>query len=131
MTPAPKRHWFRFSLRTLFVTVTALGLLFGWLAWNVQWVNERQRLLGWADDIHISHGILGVVRNSPPRRLPIMWRLLGAQRIDVFTFDKAVPISDQEQLKAAFPEAIVVDYTKIFQSPPYTWPVREISDSPR
>jgi hypothetical protein len=29
MTPAPKRRWFRFSLRTLFVVVTLFVILIG------------------------------------------------------------------------------------------------------
>lgn len=35
----------RFSLRTLFVLVTVLGLGFGWLAWQVHFVHERQRIV--------------------------------------------------------------------------------------
>ncbi len=30
MTHAPKHRWFRFSLRTLFVLITALALWLGW-----------------------------------------------------------------------------------------------------
>jgi hypothetical protein len=39
MPPAPKRRWFRFSLRTLFVVVT-VGCI--WLAWNVNIVQQRK-----------------------------------------------------------------------------------------
>jgi len=38
MTSTPKRRWFRFSLRTLFVVVTVLGI---WLGWNAEIVRER------------------------------------------------------------------------------------------
>ncbi len=40
MTPAPKRRWFRFSLRTLFVVLTLAALL-PWIAVNLNWMHER------------------------------------------------------------------------------------------
>ena len=41
MTLTPKRRWFSFSLRTLFVVVTVFCL---WLGWNVQIVHERNAM---------------------------------------------------------------------------------------
>jgi hypothetical protein len=46
MTSAPKRRWFSFSLRTLFVVVTVFGC---WLGWNVNAVQKRTHLIdNWA-----------------------------------------------------------------------------------
>ncbi|MGD9721181.1 MAG: hypothetical protein AB7O59_03890 [Pirellulales bacterium] len=42
MTPTPKRRWFRWSLRTMFVVVTVLG---GWLAYQVNWIAQRHQFL--------------------------------------------------------------------------------------
>jgi hypothetical protein len=39
MRPAPKRRWFAYSLRTLFVVVAVFAC---WLGWNVNVVRERQ-----------------------------------------------------------------------------------------
>jgi len=36
MTSTPKRRWFRFSLRTLFVVVTVAACYIGWGAWAVR-----------------------------------------------------------------------------------------------
>ena len=48
MTPAlPRRPWFRFSLRTLFVAVAVAALLIGWLRWNWQVTQERVMLRKW------------------------------------------------------------------------------------
>jgi len=44
MRIAPQRRWFRFSLRTLFVVVTVVGLGLGWLAWNVNIVRQRMAM---------------------------------------------------------------------------------------
>ena len=46
----PSRRWFRFSLRTLFVVA---AMICCWLGWNVNAVQNRKRLLRWADD----HGV--------------------------------------------------------------------------
>jgi hypothetical protein len=41
MTPAPKRRWFRYSLRTMFIAMT-----FGcWLGYNLNWIQERHTFL--------------------------------------------------------------------------------------
>ncbi len=42
MTPAPKRRWFRYSLRTLFVVVTVFGC---WLGYELNWIRQRHELL--------------------------------------------------------------------------------------
>ncbi len=43
---AAKHRWFAFSLRTLFLMVTVFGLLSGWLAYHVRWIQQRHELLG-------------------------------------------------------------------------------------
>jgi hypothetical protein len=42
MTPAPKRRWFQWSLRTLFVVVTVFGC---WLGYELNWIRQRHRYL--------------------------------------------------------------------------------------
>jgi hypothetical protein len=41
----PKRRWYRWSLRTLFVVVTALGISFGSVAYNLNWIRQRHQAL--------------------------------------------------------------------------------------
>jgi hypothetical protein len=39
---APPRHWFRFSLRTLFLVVTVAGC---WMGYYLNWARERHEAL--------------------------------------------------------------------------------------
>jgi hypothetical protein len=41
---APKRRWFQFSLRTLFVVVTVFAI---WLGWQLKTVRDRKVLADW------------------------------------------------------------------------------------
>jgi hypothetical protein len=41
-TRAPKRRWFQFTLRTLFVVVTVLAC---WLGYAVSWIKQRHAFL--------------------------------------------------------------------------------------
>ena len=39
---APKRRWFRWSLRTMFVVVTLFAV---WLGYSLNWIRERDKIL--------------------------------------------------------------------------------------
>jgi hypothetical protein len=39
MTPAPKRRWLRFSLRTMFVVVTVAAC---WIGYDLNWIRQRR-----------------------------------------------------------------------------------------
>ena len=41
----PKRRWFRFSLRTLFVLVTIIGVAAGWVEQQLNWIRQRHTFL--------------------------------------------------------------------------------------
>ena len=38
---APKRRWFRFSLRMMFVVVTVFGC---WLGYELNWIRQRHEI---------------------------------------------------------------------------------------
>jgi hypothetical protein len=42
MTP-PRRRWFAFTLRTMFVGVTMLGILSAWVGYSYNWIIERHQ----------------------------------------------------------------------------------------
>lgn len=46
MTPIPpRRRWFRYSLRTMFVVVTVLAMILSWVAYSLNWIRQRHALL--------------------------------------------------------------------------------------
>jgi hypothetical protein len=42
MIPAPRYRWFRFSLRTLFITVAGAAALLSWTTYSLTWIHERR-----------------------------------------------------------------------------------------
>lgn len=73
MPPVPRRRWFRWSLRTLFVAWTLFGL---WLSWQLHIVRERNRMLAILEpmDVFVTKSdlmrqdILDYYRRNPGRR---------------------------------------------------------------
>ena len=65
----PKRRWFRFSLRTLFVLVTIAGLAAGWVLHQLNWLEQRREFT--------KHGFPGFGQYENPSPWPLS--LLGEQ----------------------------------------------------
>ena len=99
MIAIPKRRWFRFSLRTLFVLVTIIG---AWLGYQLNWIRQRHEFLAaryrtipaaWRSDL------------KPPEP-PWQLRLLGEHRVNCL----AVPKSQGPRARDLFPEAVIFTY---------------------
>jgi hypothetical protein len=113
MTP-PRRRWLAFPLRTLFVGVTALATLLGWLGWNWGIVRERQLLrqeieaTGAIFTLSMANGNIFINPARNPMPFPRNW--MGDQRAAgilvplTFTEDKVATI------RKVFPEASVYAY---------------------
>lgn len=99
---------FQFTLRSLFLIVTALCICLGWLGWNVRQVHQRtwvqESLSGQVAD----RGVYNITQ-TPSRQPPALWSLLGAKPID-FVGLKLEHNSEQdvERIQRLFPEAIVM-----------------------
>jgi hypothetical protein len=114
---ADRSRWFRCSLRTLFVLVTAVAC---WLAYYIHWKNERREARAWmhAQDIGGSIGF----GPEPRPDLPCMLRLLGERPEKVLIMadggsqrnsEPAPPDYRRlvEKVASLFPEAQIVDLT--------------------
>jgi hypothetical protein len=75
----PKRRWFRFSLRTLFVLVTVIGVAAGWLANQLNWIRQRHQTRDWARQ----HGVEYYFEDTPQSWILRLFREEGIDRMKV------------------------------------------------
>jgi hypothetical protein len=109
--PTPKRRWFRFSLRTLFVVVTVIAC---WMGYQLNWIRQRHEFVG-QRLAPVGHSLYPrlVRTDGVAAEAPRTLRLFGERgyahiSIDVFQAGLEHPPDDRRELKMArrlFPEA--------------------------
>ena len=115
--PRPERwpqHWFRFSLRTLFVMVTLFCV---WLGVQVKWIRDRREAAKDRPGSYVDCISVGPAAATPPWSL----RLLGAPGygwVYVHVADETHLSEDdkrrEQRARSLFPEAeIVVVHTEV------------------
>ena len=57
----------RFSLRTLFLVVTVLGALLGWIGVQLKWLHNWREALRWVVDPHARQQAMKIRGVVPPR----------------------------------------------------------------
>jgi hypothetical protein len=87
----PKRRWFRFSLRTLFLLVTIVGVGVSWVVHQLNWIRERHEFLNRHPQFY----------GEPDRKCPWPLKLFGERTYEVLT----VPSSAEQAAKRLFPES--------------------------
>jgi hypothetical protein len=97
----PRRRWLRFSLRTLFLLLTACCI---WIGWNVHQVRERATMRQYI----LAQG--GTISSGPPikpwKTLPVMWSILGVQPVSSMILPAGMfPEEDRRSIDPFFPEA--------------------------
>jgi hypothetical protein len=118
--PKPRRRWLRFSLRTMFLLLTAFCL---WLGRNTQIVRERNSMRyevrrngGYVILDHAMQGPLDANGNEVigsqsfdidggKRQLPLVRRLLGDERVVMIQVRRK---GEVDGVKRVFPECLVV-----------------------
>jgi hypothetical protein len=113
MTPAPKRRWFAFSLRMMFVVVTILGFAMSWVVYQLNWIRERHAF-------RENHFWISVVSGWDPEvQAPGLLWLFGEDGVYQFSLifadatpgrPKSLNMSEKKTLENAkklFPEAII------------------------
>jgi hypothetical protein len=122
-----RRRWPRYSLRSFFALLTLFTV---WLGWNANQVIERERLLESRDFLrtfehpHRRQGesrplVADAPRSSTvsarpagrpgERTLPGIWRLLGAEPVDmdIWLRDDKYSKADARRIQSLFPECQV------------------------
>jgi hypothetical protein len=93
-----KRRWFRFSLRTLFVVTTIIGVCAGWVLYQLNWIRQRHDFtaryswIGWAWRPDVE-----------PPDAPLSLRLFGETRMTAIR----TPESLAEHAHELFPESVI------------------------
>jgi hypothetical protein len=96
----PKRRWFRFSLRTLFVLVTVVGVVAGWVAYQLNWIRQRH--------IFFSKYVIAWTSTSIPSDRPLQpWQLRLFGEKDKGIVNLTVDNSRVAQARALFPELFI------------------------
>lgn len=128
MNTSPRRRWFRFSLRTMFVLVTLVAATIGWLGreWRIVQVRkailrEIERLEPAAIDPSVEQQ---ESRNSDPLYDPRQWdsirvstirRLLGDESVIELLLPRASDRLLIERTENAFPEADLAFWDEHFR----------------
>jgi hypothetical protein len=121
--PPTRRRWFQFSLRTMLVMVTIVGVWLGvWLGYYVNWKSQRQEARAWLG-MQMNGGSFGFHR-KPESAFPWVLKLMGEEPMplilmryepmDNYAHDH---VSDEylnlvKRVERLFPEAVVWDLTR-------------------
>ena len=108
----------RYSLRMLFLAITAFGI---WLGWQLHIVKQRS---WWLHSIREGGGSVllweerfAIIGPAYIRHVPWYRHLLGDRPVWMILYPHCPP-ADKEQIEATFPEG-VIDYTEhLFRSSP-------------
>ena len=95
MTAPPKRRWFRFGLRTLFVLMTAIAC---WLGYSLKWIRDRREFAR-------REGVEVVI--YPDRRTPAPWMLSPFGEAGAYVVVVAEP-SLEDEAASLYPESRVL-----------------------
>ena len=95
---ANRRRWFRFSMRTLFVLVTIIGVVAGWVAYQLSWIRQRRAFT-------YTHRTFAGYAPRPNAPWPL--RLFGEEGFLFVFAQKSTAHTEMERARRLFPESKV------------------------
>jgi hypothetical protein len=124
MSDAPRKHRFRYNLRTLMLVVTLLCL---WLGWEFNAIQERRAIVEWtvANDGLVYNGgsHIGFFDGSfstltfTPASMPFWRRWMGDVAALEITLPASATARDHRRAQRAFPEARVYMFPEFDRVP--------------
>ena len=117
----PRRRWFQFGLRTMFVVVTVFAV---WLGLELNYIHERKAMrespLSQGTAMPASDWVQAVAMSRPssprisPPKIPFWREWLGDEAVGYIRIKSDEPESDDKRAAYLFPEAEreIVDATK-------------------
>ena len=111
MSTAPKRRWFRFSLRTVFVAVTIFCV---WLGFQFRIIHQRQSMLRWIRDHRGSTYEMSSGSHWRAELVPSWRQWFGDRPIKFIIFNEEdLPDAGQlERIEQLFPESNINSYAQ-------------------
>jgi len=106
MSEAPKRRWFRFSLRTMFVVVTLVAVFLAWLGWELSYIRERKAWLRQNDFYGLVTGVTVWKGSSGKAQIPWWRTMLGDEAVGVIQFPAHWPDEQCDHAMQLFPEMV-------------------------
>jgi hypothetical protein len=102
--PPTRRRWYQFGLGTLFLVVTVFAM---WLAWELNFIRERQAWLRLARDNRVVAKTASDWTGTVPAsaQIPIWRRLLGDESIVAIRLLVGSPDEELQQVRRLFPES--------------------------
>lgn len=103
----PRRRWFRFGLRTMFVLLTLACSVAAWVGYSLNWIRERHAFL---EETHSrKYDLLAAMDpNELITKSPWLLRAFGERAVYcIWTLNKQTDVADGERAKRLFPEARV------------------------
>jgi hypothetical protein len=110
MSTPPRRRW-SYSLRTMFVVVTAVAIPLGWLGWQLKIVRERNAAREWLRESR-EGGVpeyaagLACTQNNPSNPFWRVW--LGDEAAPVVLITDRLPKEQIDRIRKVFPEAEII-----------------------
>ena len=108
MTAEPRRHWFRFSLRTLLIVITLASCSMAWVAYQLNWIRQRRAERAAEHKDFLDFG-RGQISKEGQAAAPWQLAIFGEQGLTEIVLWRENDLRKAE-LQSLFPEAHVTSF---------------------
>lgn len=103
MTATPPHRWFRFSLRTAFALLTLACLAASWIAYQLNWIRQRQE----------ARAMVKAISITDARGPGLLW-FFGERGHEIISLDsEKLSANEVDRIHQLFPEADLLSTTDV------------------